>query len=239
MSPDTVSDTLAEDGVRLEALDRDGALLEAISGAYGESRAAFVRRLGFGGTALFAALVGAPAATAQTVDRKILNFALAFEYLQSAFYVGAVRLGTVARMPAEQQRWARTLGAHEVAHVRILQQVLGRRAVAKPTFDFHGITESVDDFTRTAVAMEDLTTALLAGQAPRLQDRALVRAAFSLLTVEARHAAWARRLAGVSPVRSAFDEPKPLAAVDRAVRRTRFVVARPRTRRKGRPRYIG
>jgi hypothetical protein len=231
--------SLPDAGVPLEALDRDGALLEGIADVYGESRARFVARLGFGGAALLAAFTGAPEAIAGRRDTNILNFDLVFEYLQSSFYVGAVRVGTVARMPPEQQRWAKTLGAHELAHVRILKQVLGRQAAAKPTFDFHGVTESVNDFTRTAVAMEDLTTALLAGQAPQFENPQLVSAAFSLLTTEARHAAWARRLAGTTPVRSPFDAPKSLAAVDRAVRQTRFIASRPRTRRKGRPRYIG
>lgn len=230
---------LADEGVPLQAIDRDGALLESIADAYGESRAQFVARLGFGGAALLAVFTRAPEASAARRDTKLLNFDLVFEYLQSAFYLSAVRLGTVGRMSREQQLWARTLGAHEVAHVRILRHVLGRQAAAKPTFDFHGITESVDDFTKTAVAMEDLTTALLAGQAPQFADPALVSAAFSLLTTEARHASWARRLTGSVPVRSPFDAPKSLAAVDRAVRQTRFVVSRPRTRRRGRPRYIG
>ena len=226
-------------GIPLEALDRDGALLEAIADTHGESRAAFVRRLAFGGAGLVAALSGAPLAAAAPSDTAILNFGLVFEYLQSSFYLGAVRLGTVGRMPAEQQRWARTLGAHELAHVRVLRDVLGRRAVRKPAFDFHGVTEDVRAFTRTAVAMEDLTTALLAGQAPRLRDRSLVTAFFSLLTVEARHAAWARRLAGAAPVRTALDEPKTLAEVDDAVRRTRFIASAPRVRRRAKPRYIG
>ena len=51
-------------------------------------------------------------------------------------------------------------------------------------------------FTQTAVAMEDLTVALLAGVTPQVQDSGLDAALFGLLTVEARHAAWARHIVG-------------------------------------------
>jgi hypothetical protein len=80
---------------------------------------------------------------------------------------------------------------------------------------------------------------LLAGQAPHFPDRTLVSAAFSLLTTEARHAAWARRIAGFAPVANAFDEPKTLTEVNRVVRSTRFLASRPRTRSRRRPRLTG
>jgi hypothetical protein len=111
--------------------------------------------------------------------------------------------------------------------------------VARPFFNFRGVTESEAAFTRTAVAMEDLTVALLAGQAPHFRNPQLVAAAFSLLTTEARHAAWARRIAGFLPVANAFDEPKTIGEVDRVVRSTRFIASRPRTRGRGSPRFTG
>jgi Ferritin-like domain len=92
---------------------------------------------------------------------------------------------------------------------------------------------------KTAVAMEDLTVALLAGQADRFHDRGLTAAVFSLLTVEARHAAWARHISGFVPVAKSFDEPKTLAAVGRVVRSTRFIAARPHMRAARPPRYTG
>jgi rubrerythrin len=220
-------------------IDRDEAILESIAGLYGDTRAQLLKKAAFGGGVLFAALAASPSAEAGNVDVPILNFDLAFEYLQSSFYVSAADAGTVRRMAPEKRQWARVLGAHELAHVRILEKVLGERAVKKPFFDFRGVDENEDAFTRTAVAMEDLTTALLAGQAPRLTDKNLVAAVFSLLTTEARHAAWARRLAGFTPVVSPFDEPKPISEVRRVVRRTRFIAARPRTRSRKRPNFTG
>jgi hypothetical protein len=227
-------------GFTLEDLDRDEAIVEGIAAVYGDSRAAFLRKAVFGSAALLAGLAAPPAdAASPKQDTSTLNFDLVFEYLQSSFYVGAVREGTVAAMQPEKERWARVLGAHELAHVTILKSVLRRKAVTKPFFNFRGVTESEAAFTRTAVAMEDLTVALLAGQAPRFHDRKLVAAVFSLLTTEARHAAWARRIAGFVPVANAFDEPKTLAEVDRAVRATRFIASRPRTRSGRNPRLSG
>ncbi len=224
----------------LETLDADGALSETIAAIQGETRARFLRTAALGGGALVAALASPREASAQVDEMAILNYGLTFEFLQATFYTETERVGTVARMPARQQLWARTLGAHERAHVQILKKVLGGKAVKKPFFDFGGFTESAEKFTRTAVAMEDLTVALLAGQAPRMRTRELVAAFFSLLTVEARHAAWARRIAGFTPVVAAFDDPKTLSQVDQVVRSTNFIVPRPRTAvRRRNPRFTG
>jgi len=224
----------------LEELDRDGALLEGIDRTYGSSRSDFLRKAVVGGGALLAALALPPAALpAKKGDVTILNFALTFEHLQATFYTETEQAGTVRAMSPERARWARVLGAHERAHVRILKQVLGRAAVGKPTFNFGGATENQDRFTRTAVAMEDLTVALLTGVVPKFQDRALTAAGFTLLTTEARHAAWARRIVGARPVAAAFDEPKPVREVARVVDKTNFIVSRPQTGAKRRPRFTG
>jgi hypothetical protein len=224
----------------LDALDRDGALAEAVAGLYGDTRADFLRKTVVGGAAMLAALAAPPTAAAAVTDVGILNYGLRFEYLQATFYTETERVGTIGRMSDDKQRWARVLGAHERAHVKILRQVLGSKASKKPFFNFQGVTESEAKFTKTAVAMEDLTVALLAGVAPRIQDRQLTAAVFGLLTTEARHAAWARHIAGFTPVLDAFDEPKPLDEVDRLVGDTHFVVARPKVSKRRRdPRFTG
>jgi rubrerythrin len=224
----------------LAQLDADGAIDEALEGAAGSTRAQLLRSAALGSTVLLAGLSDtAAAAPGPKRDTAILNYALAFEYLQAGFYTEAEALGTIRAMGAERERWARTLGAHERAHVRILKDVLGRRAAAKPFFDYHGVTEDQREFTRTAVAMEDLTVALLGGQAPRVSDQRLRAAFFSLLTVEARHAAWARRIVGVEPVAAAFDPPKTLAQVDRVIDSTRFRVSSPTREGRTSPRFTG
>ncbi|HWT22606.1 MAG TPA: ferritin-like domain-containing protein [Solirubrobacteraceae bacterium] len=216
-------------GPTIEHLDRDEALSEALEGLYGSTRAAFLRTTAFGGAAMLGALLTPSPAAAALTDIQIFNFGLRFEYLQASFYTEADELGTIGRMTPRKQQWAHTLGAHERAHVKIIKSVLGRRAAAKPFFDFRGNTETDDGFTRTAVAMEDLTVALLAGVTPQIRDRNLTAALFGLLTVEARHAAWARNIVGATPSARAFDEPRSVDQVRAVVASTKFVVQRPRT----------
>jgi hypothetical protein len=224
----------------LAEVDADGAVHEALAAGVGSTRADILRRAALASAALLLGLAEpAAAGRGPKQDTAILNYGLTFEYLQAGFYTEAESLGTIRAMDAEHERWARTLGAHERAHVRILRDVLGRKAVKKPFFDYRGITEDPGEFTRTAVAMEDLTVALLAGQAPRVSSQSLRAAFFSLLTVEARHAAWARRIVGTEPVAAAFDQPKTLAEVDQVVRSTRFIVSRPRSEGGASPRFTG
>jgi Ferritin-like domain len=227
----------------LEQLDGDGALQESIADLYGDTRAELLRKAVIGGTTLLAALASPPALAAEMSkqnDVRIFQYALNFEYLQSSFYTETERAGTVARMEEAKAVWARTLGAHERAHVKIIKKVLGDAATKKPFFDFQGNTESEARFTRTAVAMEDLTTALLTGVTPALRSRGLVAAAFSLLTVEARHAAWARHLSGIVPVAGPFDRAKPVSEVDRIVASTRFTnTLVPKTTARVEPKFVG
>jgi hypothetical protein len=117
--------------------------------------------------------------------------------------------------------------------------VLGPKAEASPFFSFGDATENGDAFTRTAVAMEDLTVALLAGVTPAVRNRKLTAALFGLLTVEARHAAWARNIVGADPAPDAMDKARSLASVRGAVDRTHFIVGNPRTSGRGRPQYAG
>jgi hypothetical protein len=223
----------------LQSVDRDEALLEAIGELHGTTRASLLRTAALGGAAMLSTLLAPPAASARLTDVKILNFGLRFERLQATFYTQAEELGTIADMSSRKQRWARTLGAHERAHVRILKQVLGPKAGPRPSFDFGEDNETDAAFTRTAVAMEDLTVALLTGIVPQVNDRGITAALLGLLTVEARHAAWARNITGANPVPVAFDEPRTLASVNGTLARTRFIVKRAKTTTKRRPRFTG
>jgi hypothetical protein len=228
--------------LRLGDVDRDEALLETVAALHGDTRAEVLRKAALGSVGVLAALASPPAASAakRVTDVDILNFGLRFERLQATFYTEAETIGTVAAMPRPKQRWARVLGAHERAHVQIIRKILGRKAGRRPFFDFHGVTESDDGFTRTAVAMEDLTVALLAGVTPLVRDRTLTAALFGLLTTEARHAAWARNIVGTLPAAKAFDEPRSLDGVRAVVADTRFITSRPPTRRRRRrPRLTG
>ena len=223
----------------LGALDRDEALSDALAQLFGSTRAGFLRTAALGSAAMLAGLTAPSEADAAVTDVDILQFGLRFERLQATFYTQAEELGTIATMSSAKRKWARTLGAHERAHVRILKQVLGSKAEPRPFFDFGNDNETDAGFTRTAVAMEDLTVALLTGVMPQVRDRGLAAALLGLMTVEARHAAWARHIVGSTPVARAFDEPRTLRSVQGAIDRTRFVRAQPKRSSRRRPRFTG
>ncbi|HET9737203.1 MAG TPA: ferritin-like domain-containing protein [Solirubrobacteraceae bacterium] len=223
----------------LGALDRDEALSDALAQLFGSTRAGFLRTAALGSAAMLAGLSAPAEADAAVTDVDILQFGLRFERLQATFYTQAEELGTIAQMSSAKQKWARTLGAHERAHVRIIKKVLGPKAEPRPFFDFGKDNETDAGFTSTAVAMEDLTVALLTGVMPQVRDRGLAAALLGLMTVEARHAAWARRIVGSAPVARAFDEPRTLRSVQGVIARTRFIRAQPKKSSRRRPRYTG
>ena len=223
-----------EPDLRLDRIDRDGAIADALAGLHGHTRADLLRGALFGGAALLAA-GAAPAAAASGAarDNAILNFALTLEELQAAFYTEVERNKV---LQGELKRQADTVGGHERAHVRAFRDVLGSKAIKRPHFDFGGATEGSDAFRRTAVAFEDLAVAAYKGQAPHIHSRAYLASALAIHSVEARHAAWIRRLAGQPPVAGPFDEPVSGATATRIVARTHFVMRS--TSRKG-PRFTG
>jgi hypothetical protein len=208
----------------LRPLDRDGALAEAIGPLAPTTRRALLRTLAAAGLVTSAAMATAGAADAASEPRgdiAILNYALTLEYLQAAFYTEVERIKAVTGEAADL---AHVVGIHERAHVQALRRVLGSRAVPRPQFDFHGATESQDAFVRTAVAFEDLGVSAYKGQAPRISSPTYLSFALSIHAVEARHAAWIRRIAGVVPAQSAFDAPATAGHVLAVVDSTHFVV---------------
>jgi hypothetical protein len=225
--------------ITLADVDRDAALTEAIGVLHGSTRAGFLRGAALGGAAMLGTLLRPPSASAAVTDVEILQFGLLFERLQATFYTQSDELGTIATMSDAKQTWARTLGAHERAHVKIIKSVLGPKAGPRPAFDFGKANESDAAFTRTAVAMEDLTVALLTGVTPQIRDRKLIAALFGLLTVEARHAAWARHIVKANPAPDPFDHSRTLDQVRGAVGRTRFVVAKSKMTAHRKPGFTG
>ena len=218
----------------LADIDRDDAIAEALDGLHGTTRAGFLRRAALGGAALLAASAAPAGAAVGERDEAILNYALTLEYVQDSFYSEVERLGSLSGKLAEQ---AHVVGAHERAHVVALRKVLGSRAVKRPRFDFRGATEDADRFRKTAVAFEDLAVAAYKGQAPRITSRAYLASALAIHSVEARHAAWIRRLAGKPPVSGPFDAPLGRPAVTRIVDSTHFVMST--TSAKKGPRFTG
>jgi Ferritin-like domain len=220
----------------LSELDRDGALQEAAARVSGHSRATVLAKAVVGTGALVALLAEPAEAALAANDVDVLNYALTLEFLQADFYTEAER---AAALTGQAARAARVVGAVERAHVTAFRDLLGRRAIKKPAFNFRGTTEEQAAFLKTAVALEDLAVAAYKGQAPRLQSKAVLAAAVAIHSVEARHAAWMRHLVGIRPATSAFDLPKTRAEINRVVASTRFIAAAPRTRSREKPPFTG
>ncbi len=152
-------------------------------------------------------------------DVAILNFALEMEELQAALYAQALQH---AGLTGELAQYARIVGAHERAHVAFLRQTLGSRAKPAPAFDFGDAITNSDRFAATARTLEDLGVAALDGQAGNLTKPSLAAVA-TIVSVEARHAAWIRDLLGELPAPTAANPAQTAAQVTAAIRRTGFV----------------
>lgn len=206
--------------------DADGALQETAAEAQRHSRRAFLRRSGIAaggavaaGAALPGLTSGAMAATPKG-DVAIANFALTLEYLETAFYASALKH---AGLTGEHKRLARTVHAHEAAHVAALKKMLGSAAVKRPSFDFGSAVQSQAAFTQTAITLEDTGVQAYQGQAAFIKSQAVFKAALSIHPVEARHAAWIRQLAHVSPAPAAFNPALTKSQVLAAVTGTGFI----------------
>jgi Ferritin-like domain len=161
-------------------------------------------------------------------DAAILNFALLLEYLESEFYVQAVASGVLTQKLAA---FAITVRDHELAHVKALKAALGSKAGKKPAFDFGDTVRDPAKFAATSIVLEDTGVAAYNGQGPRLRRRTLPAAA-SIVSVEARHAAWIRYLAGSPaygnqaknyPAPNALDAALSKKKVESAVAATGFI----------------
>jgi hypothetical protein len=226
--------------LKVDDFDVDGAVREAFERMPQHTRSGFLGRTVAAGVAALGAMSAWPAlASAQTYssDVTIFNFALALEYLQASFYTEAEQIGALRGALAHQ---AQVVGTHERAHVKSFKQLLGSAAIKEPAFNFHGVTENPDAFRSTAVAFEDLATAAYKEQAPLIKSKSYLAGALAIHSVEARHAAWIRRLAGFLPAPNAFDDPLNDAKVVQIVNSTHFVTLKtPQTSMETKPRFTG
>lgn len=184
-------------GAAVVGLTRSGLLTRtlALSGALAGSAVA----------AEIAASSGSQPSAAR--DRQILSFGLLIERLQAAFYADALRGG---RLTGETRQFAQNVGQQEQAHVEYVAAALGSSAHEAPGFRFGDAATDPAKFIATAVSLEDTGLAVYNGQGVNLTAQALAATA-RLVSVEARHAAWARALAGELPAPVAVDVPTTVA----------------------------
>lgn len=136
-------------------------------------------------------------------DAEILNFALLLEYVQAGLYADALRRKALT---GERREYAKIVGGHERAHIAFIRKALGDKARKPPKLDFGEDTATAESFTDVALKLEDLGVAAYNAQAPNLTKGALAAAA-RIVSVEARHAAWIRAIAGVTPAPDASEPP--------------------------------
>jgi hypothetical protein len=225
----------------LASVDVDGAIRESEQQVGGDTRSAFFRKAAIGGGAVIgsSAFLGmlpelANAKPSKKQDLAILNYALTLEYLEAAFYNEAASQGKGFGKAAST--FAETVALHENTHVTALKKTIkafGGKPVASPTFDFQGTTAKEDSFLATALVLENTGVHAYLGQAGRLRSKALLGAAASIVTIEARHAsaaailvygndAYGQGMNTISPDGS-FDTPLSKKQILAAVGKTGFI----------------
>jgi Ferritin-like domain len=228
-------DRTLTDIIPLDTLDVDGALRETADALPGSTRGELLRKAGLagGGLLMGGALFGAlpELALAKGVpssDIAILNFALTLEYLEAAFYKEAVASNALTG-PALS--FAKLVAKHEAAHVKYLKAALGKKAVKSPKFDFQGTTMDQAKFQATAFVLENTGVHAYLGQAGKIKTPAILGAAATIVTIEARHAAAIASINQTDPMGKhgitpdgAFDVPLSKAKILKAVKGTGFIV---------------
>jgi rubrerythrin len=145
-------------------------------------------------------------------DIGILNYALILEHLEATFYQQGVEMFSKSLT----KRYSRILDIRdqEAIHVETLTTVitaLGGSPVPACKYDFGYKTKA--EFLDVALALESVGVSAYTGAAYKITNGSLLTAAASIVTVEARHAAWLNSINGMNPFPDAFDSPLDMRAV--------------------------
>lgn len=224
---DSTSEGHVADHVSVDVVDKEQAVAAlGEEGAESVSRERFLRRLAFaGGAAVVGGVLvgGLPrlgvSAPSPAQDVEIFNFALVLENLQAAFYDQAASSGI---LEGDLREFVAVVRDHEQRHIEYIKGVLGDEAREAPTFSFGDALRDAERFAATAATLEDLGVAAYNGQAANVTRKALAAAA-RIVSVDARHAAWIRSLAGRTPASQATDRPLTAKQVTAELGRLGFV----------------
>ena len=154
-------------------------------------------------------------------DVDVLNFALALEHLEAAYYNEFLdeysesdieRSDAIGRKFADPQlRFAtfqeiRSVRDHEEAHVEALAQTitdLGGTPVEPAEYEFP--YSNLEEFVKFSARVEAVGTSAYAGAAPLISNPDLIPPALSIHSVEARHTSYFKALLPASSMPNAFD----------------------------------
>ncbi|KAJ3745082.1 ferritin-like domain-containing protein [Lentinula detonsa] len=133
------------------------------------------------------------ASTSSIDDTVVLNYALTLEYLESAFYSGALNNFTEDDFTNDGlPQWARgrfeQIAAHEQAHVQLLSGALGANATQACNYSFPYTSPS--SFAALSQLLEGVGVSAYAGAAQYVTNKNYLTTAAVILSTEARHAAW-------------------------------------------------
>jgi hypothetical protein len=147
-------------------------------------------------------------------DREVVKFLAGLERLESGFYAAALRAG---KLTGEARQFAEIVGREERAHLRDLDELLSGDAPGASRYRFEHAVGSNAAFVAAAARLEDTVVAAYNGQAENVTRHTLSRVA-RIMSVESRHAAWARGLAGTLPAPVAADAAIGADAAMKALR---------------------
>ena len=221
--------------LNLAMIDADGTVRDAAESA-GLDRSDFIKKSALAGggllvgSAMFSGVLSSAEARISTTrksatnDAKILNFALTLEFLEAAFYEQALAnqaFGTNAQL----KQFTEIVAVHERKHVNFLKGALGSKAISSPKFDFKDTVTDPTKFAATAQVLEDTGVMAYLGQVGNISVKGTLKAAGTIATVEARHAAWIRFINQAIPAPKTFDVARSEQTILKAVGDTGFIVS--------------
>lgn len=193
----------------------DPEVIERVNESKRELFFGSARKVALFASAPLALALGANKAFGQELPQQIkdvLNFALTLEHVEDFFYRSG--LAQEGLIPHEYLDIFRHIGLHEAQHVALLESVLGADAVARPEIDataggkYADVLTNFDTYLTLSQTLEDLGVAAYKGQATNLMENDdILQTALRIHSVEARHAAVVRKIAGLKPWTGAYDEP--------------------------------
>ncbi|KAH9997417.1 ferritin-like domain-containing protein [Russula compacta] len=130
---------------------------------------------------------------AASSDIDMVNYALALEHLQNAFYSEGLSRFTQkdfvdAGFPVWSYGRLKQIAAHEAAHVELLERILGDKATKPCTYNFP--YEDPKSFITYSHALEVFADSAYIGSLKYFEDKEYALAIGTILSTEARHSAW-------------------------------------------------